>query len=135
MGKRLITCALALACACACFFGLAACGGNEDQQHLEGVWQVRDSTVTYVFTEDKFKMVGNTYDYTIDTSAKTITYKNGAMTGTAKYSFSSDNEQLTLDEDDGNGGTRQTKFDKVSDDTSAEPTADAKKDSSSSQSS
>lgn len=129
MKKRFAVIALALACVCACLFGLVACGnGNEDQQHLEGVWQVRDSKVTYVFTEDKFKMVGTTYDYTIDSSNKTITFKNGSMTGSSKYSFDSDYKELTLEQDDGNGGTTTTIFDKVSDDTSAEPSADAKTD-------
>ncbi len=105
-----------------CLVSLAGCG-SADHSNLKGEWKVKDTSVTVVFTDDKFRMVGIDYDYTIDTSAKTITYTTGEMTGTAKYSFAEGNTRLVLDEDDGSGGTTSTTFEKVSDDTSAEPSA------------
>lgn len=127
MRKRLaLTLVLAL-CACACLFGLAACG-TSDHEDLQGEWQVdgqADGTVvTVVFTQDELKMVGETFGYTIDESEQTISYTSGDEAyGSASYSFSDDRQTLTLTEDDGNGGTTTTTFTKLSDDTSAEPSA------------
>ena len=108
--KRLIVCLVAVAMSCTCLFAFTACGSP-------------DANVTVVFSGTEFKLVGNTFDYTVDPGAKTITYKSGDATGSAKYTFSDNGQQLTLDESDGAGGTKTTVFDKVSSDGNAEPSA------------
>ena len=113
----LAACSIALSC----LFGLAGCGGDADT--IKGEWKVQNTEVTVVFTDTQWKMVQNTFEYTLDTSTKTISYTADGMSGSAGYEFSSDGKQLTLNEDDGNGGTRTTVFDKVSDDTEAQPSA------------
>lgn len=128
MKKRALTLGVAAACLCACLFALAGCGS--DQSKLEGEWQVTDTEVTVVFTEDELKTVTETFGYTMDTSEKTINYTSGDIDfGSAEYSFSDDGQTLTLVEDDGSGGTTTTTFTKLSDDTSAEPSADISEDS------
>lgn len=107
----------------ASLFMLSGCGGG-DKKAIQGVWQAEGTDVTFVFTDTEFKMVGTTFTYTMDTGSKTINYKSGDLDyGSAQYSFSDNGKKLTLNEDDGNGGTKTTNFDKVSDDTSVEPSA------------
>ncbi|PWL78124.1 MAG: hypothetical protein DBY20_07295 [Coriobacteriia bacterium] len=120
--KRLIACFIAAIMSCTCLFAFAACGSS-DANELVGEWKIKDTEVTVVFSGDKFKLVGNTFDYTIDPGSKTITYKSGDATGEAKYSFGNNDQQLTLDESDGAGGTKTTVFDKVSNNGDAEPSA------------
>lgn len=120
--KRLIACFIAVVMSCTCLFAFAACGSS-DANELVGEWKIKDTEVTVVFSGDKFKLVGNTFDYTIDPGSKTITYKSGDATGEAKYSFGNNGQQLTLDESDGAGGTKTTVFDKVSNNGDAEPSA------------
>lgn len=112
-----------IAALCTCLFLLSGCGGG-DKKTIQGVWQAEGTEVTFVFTDTEFKMVGNTFTYTMDTGNKTINYKSGDLDyGSAQYSFSDGGKKLTLNEDDGNGGTKTTNFVKVSDDTSVEPSA------------
>ncbi len=106
-----------------CCFGLVGCGGD-DATTIKGEWQVQDTTVTVVFTDTEFKTVASTFEYSIDTQDKTITYTQGEMEGQATYEFTDDNKQMTLTEGDGDGGTQVTTFVKVSSDTSAEPTVE-----------
>ncbi len=120
--KRLIACFIAAVMSCTCLFAFAACGSS-DANELVGEWKIKDTEVTVVFSGDKFKLVGNTFDYTVDPGSKTITYKSGDATGEAKYSFGNNGQQLTLDESDGAGGTKTTVFDKVSNNGDAEPSA------------
>lgn len=120
--KRLIACFIAAVMSCTCLFAFAACGSS-DANELVGEWKIKDTEVTVVFSGDKFKLVGNTFDYTVDPGSKTITYKSGDATGEAKYSFGNNGQQLTLDESDGAGGTKTTVFNKVSNNGDAEPSA------------
>lgn len=120
--KRIAVSVAAVACALACLFALPGCASG-DANTLVGEWKIQNTDVTVVFTGSEFKLVGNTFDYKIDTSDKTITYMSGDATGSAKYSFSDDGKMLTLEENDGAGGTKVTVFDKVSDDGNAEPSA------------
>ncbi|MEI3376836.1 MAG: hypothetical protein V8R08_03235 [Coriobacteriales bacterium] len=120
--KRLIVCLIAAVMSCTCLFSFAACGSS-DANDLVGEWKIKDTDVTVVFSGTEFKLVGNTFDYTVDPGSKTITYKSGDATGSAKYSFGNNGQQLTLDESDGAGGTKTTVFDKVSNNGDAEPAA------------
>ena len=117
LAAPLAACLVALAC----LLGFSGCAG--DAGAIKGEWKVKDTEVTVVFTDTQWKMVQNTFEYTLDTGTKTISYTADGMSGSAGYELSSDGKQLTLNEDDGNGGTRTTVFDKVSDDTGAEPSA------------
>ena len=74
--KRLIVCLVAVAMSCTCLFAFAACGSS-DANDLVGEWKIKDTDVTVVFSGTEFKLVGNTFDYTVDPGAKTITYKSG----------------------------------------------------------
>lgn len=120
--KRLIVCLIAALMSCTCLFTFVACGSS-DANELVGEWKIKDTNVTVVFSGTEFKLVGNTFDYTVDPGSKTITYKSGDATGSAKYSFANNGQQLTLDESDGAGGTKTTVFDKVSSNGNAEPSA------------
>lgn len=120
--KRIAVCVVALVCACACLFMVPACGSS-DAGAFVGEWKIQNTQVTVVFSESKFKLVGNTFDYTVDDGKKAITYKSGDAVGTAVYSFSSDKKQLTLEESDANGGTKTTVFEKISNNGNAEPSA------------
>ena len=104
---------------------VAGCDSTSaDHEALMGEWQVDDTEVTVVFTEDELKMVGETFGYTIDDDEQVITYtSNDEDYGTAQYSFSEDYQSLELVEDDGSGTETTTSFTKISDDTEAEPTA------------
>ena len=109
----------------ACLLGAAGCSGSTDAKDLQGVWSVEGSepTVTVVFTGEQWKLAtGITYDYTLDTKGKVISYSVVGMSGSSTYEFSEDKQTLTLTEDTGNGETKTTVFDKVSADTQAEPT-------------
>lgn len=109
----------------ACLLGTAGCSGSADAKDLQGVWSVEGSepTVTVVFTGEQWKLAtGITYDYTLDTKGKVISYSVDGMSGSSTYEFSEDKQTLTLTEDTGNGETKTTVFDKVSADTQAEPT-------------
>ena len=109
----------------ACLMGLAGCSSNPDVTDIQGVWEVDKSepTVTVVFTDTEWKLAtGLTYTYSMDTDSHVISYEVDGMSGSSTYEFSSDRQTLTLVEDTGDGETRTTVFDKVSDDTTAEPT-------------
>ncbi len=113
----IIMCALTFVCV------LALCACSSDKDAIKGEWQVKDTDVTVVFTDTQWKMVQNTFDYNVDSDNKTISYSADGLSGSATYELSSDNKQLTLKEDDGEGGTKTTVFVKLSDDTSKEPSA------------
>ncbi|MGN0073290.1 MAG: hypothetical protein ACI36W_05800 [Coriobacteriales bacterium] len=108
-----------------CLLGAAGCSGSSDAKDFQGVWSVEGSnpTVTVVFTGDQWKLAtGITYEYSLDTKGKVISYSVDGMSGSSTYEFSEDKQTLTLTEDAGNGETKSTVFDKVSADTQAEPT-------------
>lgn len=120
--KRFMIAFISFACALTCLFGVSACASGDANSFI-GEWKIQNTDVTVVFTGSEFKLVGNTFDYKLDTSDKVITYQSGDATGSAKYSFSDNGKQLTLEESDGAGGTKVTVFDKVSDNGNAEPSA------------
>lgn len=122
MGKRICTALAAALCACVCALVLVACGSS-DKADLVGEWKIDGTEVTVVFSDTEFKLVGNTFDYTLDDGKKTITYSSGGAKGSAQYSFSDNKQQLTLKESDGAGGTKTTVFNKVSSNGNAQPSA------------
>lgn len=122
MGKRMLAVLAAALIACACALVLVACGSS-DKADLVGEWKISGTEVTVVFSDTEFKLVGNTFEYTLDDGKKTITYSSGGAKGSAQYSFSDNKQQLTLKESDGAGGTKTTVFNKVSSNGDAQPSA------------
>ncbi len=121
--KKGIALSIALVFAmCLGVFALAGCSSNSTKD-FEGVWQVQGTNVTVVYTDKEFKTYTATYEYTVDSGKKTITRKIDGIDSVAEYEFSNDKKTMTLKEDNGDGGTTTTVFEKVSDDTSAEPSA------------
>ena len=86
MKKRICALAAVTVALCVCLFALAGCGSG-DQKDLIGEWKVQGTDVTVVYNDKQFKTYGTTFDYTIDTNAKTITTTNGSFTGLANYVF------------------------------------------------
>ena len=116
--NNIVACAMAVTLACASLFVFSACASN-DKPDFIGEWKIANTEVTVVFSDTEFKLVGNKFDYTVDSGNKTITYTSGGAKGTAKYTFSAGKQQLTLEE---NGG-KTTVFNKVSSNGNAEPSA------------
>lgn len=123
--KKLIAAALTAVCMAACLLGLAGCSSSPDVKDIQGVWKIEDTkpAVTVVFTDSEWKLASDIdpYKYTLDTGSKTITFSNDVEQGTATYEFSEDRKTLSLTQTDDSGKTETRTFDKVSDDTTAEP--------------
>lgn len=123
--KKLIAAALSAVAMAACLLGIAGCSASPDIKDIQGVWKIEDTdpAVTVVFTDDEWKLASDIdpYKYTLDTKSSTITFSNDVEQGTATYEFSDDRQKLSLTQTDENGKTETRTFDKVSDDTSAEP--------------
>ena len=121
--KKLIAAALSVIAMTACLLGLAGCTASPDVKDIQGVWKIEDTNpaVTVVFTDSEWRLASNIepYKYTLDTKAST--FSNDVEEGTATYEFSEDRQTLSLTQTDENGKTETRTFDKVSDDTSAEP--------------
>ena len=83
------------------------------------------SLMTVVITDKQIRMPENTiYDYTIDTVDQTISFSVGDVAGQADYKLGTDSNTgivtLTLTESL-DGSQKETKFVKLSDNTSATP--------------
>ena len=114
-------------CLVACMLLASACSSSTDAKDIQGEWRVKDSEVTVVFTDTQFKTYGQSFDYTIDTNAKTISFKQGSMdSNDNKYTLSEDKKTLTLDESANLGEEKVTTFEKVSDNVDAEPSVGGK---------
>lgn len=106
----------ALACLLMSLLALSGCG-QDDKSKFVGEWQIQNTEVTVVFSDTQFKQDGYTFDYTVDSANKTITYQSGGIDmGSATYSFSDNGKKLTLEQDNGT-----FVFDKLSDNGNAEP--------------
>ncbi len=123
--RKIVAAVLSAAAVVVCLVALAGCSQSADIKDIQGVWKIQgtDPTVTVVFTDSEWKLASDIdpYQYTLDTNSKTITFKNDVEEGTATYEFSEDRQQLSLTQTDDSGKTDTQTFDKVSDDTSAEP--------------
>lgn len=123
--RKIVAAVLSAAAVVVCLVALAGCSQSADIKDIQGVWKIQDTdpTVTVVFTDSEWKLASDIdpYQYTLDTNSKTITFKNDVEEGTATYEFSEDRQQLSLTQTDDSGKTDTQTFDKVSDDTSAEP--------------
>lgn len=130
MKKKLATLFAGCVLATGCIAGLTACGQNSaDIKGIQGTWQIEstDPAVTTVFTDTEWKLVGSTYTYTLDTGSKKMSFEradNTDMKGEATYEFNDDYTKLTITQTNDSGENQSQVFDKLSDDTTAEPTVD-----------
>ena len=73
---------------------------HDDAQDIQGTWYIYDTEVAIPIGPDTIGISEDAvYEYTIDTQAKTVTYRIGNLTGTSHYRFSSDRSQIALIED------------------------------------
>ena len=112
----------------------------DDAADIQGDWKVPAKNYTMVIDGTQMKLTEDvSYNYTIDTWAKTITYSFGSSSGHASYRFSQDRSVLVIEEnagtdwlvalrlkadpviDEGIVGTGTSELLKVSSDTTASP--------------
>ncbi len=87
---------------------------HDDAQDIQGTWYIYDTEVAIPIGPDTIGVSEDAvYEYTIDTQAKTVTYRIGNLTGTSHYRFSSDRSQIALIED-GKKVFTATLFDDIS---------------------
>ncbi len=87
---------------------------HDDAQDIQGTWYIYDTEVAIPIGPDTIGISEDAvYEYTIDTQAKTVTYRIGNLTGTSHYRFSSDRSQIALIED-GRKVFTATLFDDIS---------------------
>ena len=87
---------------------------HDDAQDIQGTWYIYDTEVAIPIGPDTIGISEDAvYEYTIDTQAKTVTYRIGNLTGTCHYRFSSDRSQIALIED-GKKVFTATLFDDIS---------------------
>ena len=87
---------------------------HDDAQDIQGTWYIYDTEVAIPIGPDTIGISEDAvYEYTIDTQAKTVTYRIGNLTGTSHYRFSSDRSQIALIED-GKKVFTATLFDDIS---------------------
>ena len=69
----------------------------DDAADIQGTWQVSGAGTTVVIDESLIWISDDVaYSYTIDTTAKTIAFTFGELSGAARYWFSADRSQLIL---------------------------------------
>ena len=87
---------------------------HDDAQDIQGTWYIYDTEVAIPIGPETIGISEDAvYEYTIDTQAKTVTYRIGNLTGTSHYRFSSDRSQIALIED-GKKVFTATLFDDIS---------------------
>ena len=117
----------------------------DDSADIQGVWKVQSTGETIVFDGRDLKLTkGISYEYKLDTDAKTITYTFGELAGGGHYYFDVDHDTLIIIDGDATLGLpaeagflpddlvnstdaaeNTTVLVKVSDDTNAEPSGTA----------
>lgn len=69
----------------------------DDAYDVQGEWQAQDSTKIIVIDEASIKLTDEVaYPYTLDSTAKTMSFTFGAMSGSGRYRFSADRSQLII---------------------------------------
>ncbi len=84
----------------------------DDAADLQGSWQVDGTTSEVVIDGTSMQLSDDvSYDYTIDSGSKTITYTFGSLEGQGRYRFSDDRSQVAIV--DGDYSWRSTLFDDI----------------------
>lgn len=93
----------------------------DDAADIQGEWRTGDGAVVVTIDGERINMPENiSYDYTLDTSAKTIAISFANFTGGGSYAFSEDRMTFTVTEGEGDAVTA-TVFTKVSGNAAATP--------------
>lgn len=72
-------------------------GLYDDAADLQGTWQIAGTTTTVEVTDESFVLTDDiAYDYAVNPEDKTLTFKFGALSGQARYRFSTDRSQLAV---------------------------------------
>lgn len=73
-----------------------------DVQDIQGTWIVQDSAAQIVITEDTMTFIEDTsYKYTMNETAKTLSYSFSNLSGSSHYRFSLDRSKLVVMEKTG----------------------------------
>lgn len=101
MGRRILGAVILLCvvgCAvCACLFCWQKWWRFDDEADICGSWKVVATGDSIVFDSRELKLTKSiSYDYRLDTDAKTITYTFGQMEGGGHYYFSGDRQTLVI---------------------------------------
>lgn len=71
----------------------------DDARELQGEWQLQGSDATLVIDGTTIKLTDDvSYAYTLDPTAKTLSFMFGNMAGSGRYRFSPDRSQLLIEE-------------------------------------
>lgn len=71
----------------------------DDAQSIQGEWQMANAQRTMVIDGTQLKIADDvSYEYTIDSKEKTISYRFGEYEGKASYRFAMDRDVLIIDE-------------------------------------
>lgn len=101
---RLVIIAIVALLVCACIaLAVAFCVFRwqtyDDVADFQGKWRILGSDSTIEITEDKVCFTEDVaYTYVVDPEAKTMLFKFGNMTGTARYRFSLDRDRLSIED-------------------------------------
>lgn len=91
----------------------------DDAADIQGEWRTADNAMIVVIdAENMYLPEGLTYAYTLDISAKSISFAFSNLTGAGIYEFSDDRRTLTITEGE-EGSSRVTVLCKVSDNAEA----------------
>ena len=75
--------------------------GHDDAADFVGTWRIAGTNATIVIDEDAIHINSEVgYRYTLDTSAKTLTYTFGGLEGSGRYHFSDGRDTLVIQEGD-----------------------------------
>ena len=71
----------------------------DDTQGFQGEWLIDNSTKTVLIDDKTIQLTDDvSYDYKIDSGAKTISFTFGTLSGSGRYRFSEDRKQLVVTE-------------------------------------
>ena len=117
----LVICALLMVCSIAFVSGCA----NTDKKKIQGEWKTTRSEyeITVVFTDTQFKTTAGDMYYELHAGGKMTLSSDDGKEGSAEYTFNDSYSTLTIVQTGDDGKSETTEFQKVSDDTAAQPSA------------
>lgn len=80
-------------------FWLIRWGLHDDAADIQGQWRVQGTDATIVINDEKIVLNDEVaYDYVIDPSSKTLLFTFGGLSGSGRYRFSLDHDQLAIND-------------------------------------
>lgn len=96
-GRTVIIVLVAILCVYLLGFSWNQWMRGDDEIDIQGVWQIAGTENTVTITQDYIQLTPDVkYPYTVDTAAKTITFTFADLSGTGRYRFSIDRNQLAI---------------------------------------